>query len=297
MTRRKALVIVGSPLLLLLLLLLPYVSDGAGDGSAGRVLRKRSRRRQTSVHDDDPNDPNDLGMADDAGHLFTLYGGIASLGEYYVHIDIGSPAQRLRVQVDTGSSSLIVPASECTTCQHSSMARRRRLWRGQRRRQLHDRVHSTAAATAAAPPQPQAQSQAALASDTPLVSMSVVKHDVVDQEVGDGEVDAADANGASAWAHVAKFYSHGASGSSEQVSCASSACGLSTCSALSCGFPSRSCGLFSNFACCSALEPQACGFYLEYGGDSEYSVSASGSLVLDRLTLTNSGSLPTSSTR
>ena len=47
-----------------------------------------------------------------------MHGGIATIGEYYVHADLGSPVQRLRVQVDTGSSSLILPASDCTTCEH-----------------------------------------------------------------------------------------------------------------------------------------------------------------------------------
>ena len=43
-----------------------------------------------------------------------LYGGITTVGEYYVEILFGG--QPVRVQVDTGSSTLAVPLSDCINC-------------------------------------------------------------------------------------------------------------------------------------------------------------------------------------
>lgn len=46
-----------------------------------------------------------------------LYGGITSVGEYYVELLFGG--QPVRVQVDTGSSTLAVPLKECTNCRRT----------------------------------------------------------------------------------------------------------------------------------------------------------------------------------
>lgn len=50
------------------------------------------------------------------GLLLPLKGGIATLGEYYADFYIGTPPQHVRLQVDTGSSSLIVTSKQCETC-------------------------------------------------------------------------------------------------------------------------------------------------------------------------------------
>lgn len=54
-------------------------------------------------------------------HIFTsrtvtvdLLGGITKVGEYYTRIEIGG--QRIRVQIDTGSSTLAFPVAECEHC-------------------------------------------------------------------------------------------------------------------------------------------------------------------------------------
>ena len=44
-----------------------------------------------------------------------LFGGMEE-GEYYVYIRVGTPPLRFRVQVDTGSALLFVPAVECSEC-------------------------------------------------------------------------------------------------------------------------------------------------------------------------------------
>ncbi len=46
-----------------------------------------------------------------------LYGGITTVGEYYVELKFGG--QPVRVQVDTGSSTLAVPLSDCVNCRRN----------------------------------------------------------------------------------------------------------------------------------------------------------------------------------
>lgn len=46
-----------------------------------------------------------------------LLGGITRIGEYYARIFIGN--QPIRVQIDTGSSTLAIPVAECENCQPS----------------------------------------------------------------------------------------------------------------------------------------------------------------------------------
>lgn len=48
-----------------------------------------------------------------------LLGGITKVGEYYTRITVGG--QAIRVQVDTGSSTLAFPVAECETCQPSDL--------------------------------------------------------------------------------------------------------------------------------------------------------------------------------
>ena len=57
-------------------------------------------------------------MPGGGGTTVSVLGGIASLGEYYIHVTLGSgeSAVRVRTQIDTGSSSLLVPGSACETC-------------------------------------------------------------------------------------------------------------------------------------------------------------------------------------
>jgi len=47
---------------------------------------------------------------------YTLGGGIDSLGLYYATISLGSPAQQFDVQVDSGSSDLLIFGSTCSNC-------------------------------------------------------------------------------------------------------------------------------------------------------------------------------------
>ncbi|KAJ8901592.1 hypothetical protein NDN08_003800 [Rhodosorus marinus] len=47
-----------------------------------------------------------------------LFGGITSVGEYYLTINVGG--QPVPVQVDTGSSTLVLPLDSCESCLHTS---------------------------------------------------------------------------------------------------------------------------------------------------------------------------------
>jgi len=51
-----------------------------------------------------------------AGETISVPGGISTTGEFYAQIGLGTPAQLLFVQVDTGSSDLLVYGSTCATC-------------------------------------------------------------------------------------------------------------------------------------------------------------------------------------
>lgn len=48
-----------------------------------------------------------------------MLGGITKVGEYYTRIELGG--QKVRVQVDTGSSTLAVPVAECNRCRTSDL--------------------------------------------------------------------------------------------------------------------------------------------------------------------------------
>ena len=48
------------------------------------------------------------------GHMVDLHGGIVGVGEYFSVIEIGG--KKIRVQIDTGSSTLAVPMKGCTSC-------------------------------------------------------------------------------------------------------------------------------------------------------------------------------------
>lgn len=50
------------------------------------------------------------------GELVVMKGGIETIGEYYIHVELGKPPQKIRVQVDTGSSSLVIKSSSCQSC-------------------------------------------------------------------------------------------------------------------------------------------------------------------------------------
>lgn len=52
-------------------------------------------------------------------HTVDMLGGITRVGEYYTRIDLGG--QKVRVQIDTGSSTLAVPAAECVRCRPSDL--------------------------------------------------------------------------------------------------------------------------------------------------------------------------------
>lgn len=52
-------------------------------------------------------------------HEVKLYGGIVAVGEYYARIKVGG--QTIRVQIDTGSSTLAFPMQECTSCKKGDM--------------------------------------------------------------------------------------------------------------------------------------------------------------------------------
>ena len=52
--------------------------------------------------------------------VFPILGGIATLGEYYIHGFFGERKQKLRLQLDTGSSSLIVVGTGCENCTSKS---------------------------------------------------------------------------------------------------------------------------------------------------------------------------------
>jgi len=133
-----------------------------------------------------------------------LQGGISALGEYFCEVELGSPSQRVRLQVDTGSASFVVTAKECETCERNGV--------------------------------------------------------------------------------VGGAYAYHESSSANKVGCDSSACGSNTCSSATCD--SDVCSEKSN-ACCSPHDPDACGFFLQYGGDTNYHVAAQGDLVLEKLVLGN----------
>ena len=143
--------------------------------------------------------------------LLELNGGIATHGEYYVEVDLGGSkveTQRVRVQVDTGSSSFIVSAKECTTCANG---------RGGR-------------------------------------------------------------------------YSSALSRYASAIPCRSHECQPYTCAHPQCKSSNHGDTCFSlKDACCSIQDPGSCGFFLEYGGNTEYHVSASGTLVHEMAALSGSG--------
>ena len=47
-------------------------------------------------------------------HLVDLLGGITKVGEYYTRVEIGG--QQVRLQIDTGSSTMALPMAECDRC-------------------------------------------------------------------------------------------------------------------------------------------------------------------------------------
>jgi len=51
--------------------------------------------------------------------MVELKGGIVAVGEYYAEVQLGG--QTVRVQIDTGSTTLAVPMEECETCRHGDM--------------------------------------------------------------------------------------------------------------------------------------------------------------------------------
>jgi len=65
------------------------------------------------------------------------------------------------------------------------------------------------------------------------------------------------------------------------VVCGSHLCGLNTGADYLCRG-----GRTNGTRCCAELAPEYCGFYLEYGGDTEYHVGSEGLLVQDELSLT-----------
>lgn len=121
----------------------------------------------------------------DKNHVVDLLGGISKVGEYYTQIFLGG--QPVRVQVDTGSSTMAVPMAECAKCLKTDLR--------------------------------------------------------YNMKLGDGR-----------W-----------------ISCTNKLCRPDMCSAHKC----KHCS--SRDACCSALNPSACGFKLKYG-DGSY---ARGALVVD----------------
>lgn len=45
-----------------------------------------------------------------------MHGGIVAAGQYYAYVDIGVPATRFTLQVDTGSTVIAVPSRQCNDC-------------------------------------------------------------------------------------------------------------------------------------------------------------------------------------
>ncbi len=61
-------------------------------------------------------------------HVVDLLGGISKVGEYYTQIFMGG--QRVRVQVDTGSSTLALPMAECSRCLRTDLRYNMKLGNG-----------------------------------------------------------------------------------------------------------------------------------------------------------------------
>ncbi|GBG28783.1 Sodium/bile acid cotransporter [Hondaea fermentalgiana] len=68
----------------------------------------------------------------------------------------------------------------------------------------------------------------------------------------------------------------------DPVACDSDRCGLNTAGTWIC----RN-GAENDTHCCAGLAPSYCGFYLEYGGDSDYHVTSEGVLAIDTLGIAN----------
>lgn len=81
-------------------------------------------------------------------------------------------------------------------------------------------------------------------------------------------------------------YSAAISRTSSTVPCHSKECQPYTCAHPQCKSSNHGNSCFSlKDACCSLQQPDSCGFFLEYGGNTEYHVSASGTLVHEIATL------------
>ncbi len=148
--------------------------------------------------------PSSSGHGGKGALVLQMKGGIALLGEYYADFEIGVPGQKARLQVDTGSSSLIVTAKECMECSQ---------------------------------------------------------------------------NGTKA-AGMGGAYDFGLSGTAQAIGCGSPLCGANTCSSYNCR--SSYCSVGSG-ACCAADSPEACGFFLQYGGDTDYHVKADGDMIQETI--------------
>jgi len=80
-------------------------------------------------------------------------------------------------------------------------------------------------------------------------------------------------------------YSREDSKTAETVSCSSKSCGIGSCLSGKCG--SKQCS--ETQACCSMHDPNSCGFFIEYGGNTLYHVAATGTLVKEEAVIKGMG--------
>jgi hypothetical protein len=94
----------------LLLILVVLVVQGAFAGGSGGGIKLPLKARQTSTL------ITSVGKYFGLGPKIPLTGNLTYWGEYFTVVGLGSPAQNVELQVDTGSADLIVYSNDCDGC-------------------------------------------------------------------------------------------------------------------------------------------------------------------------------------